>query len=56
MALREIDLNENIINFNEDNQIPDLNVSLEELDVGFNQSPSLFQCFNFLLQVMFHLT
>jgi hypothetical protein len=41
MALREIDLNENIINFNEDNQIPDLNVSLEELDDGFNQSPSI---------------
>jgi hypothetical protein len=41
MALREIYLNENINNYNEDNQIPDLNVSLEELDVGFNQNPSI---------------
>ena len=46
MSLREIDLNENITNSYEDNQdeieyhIPDLNVSVEELDISFNQSPS----------------
>ena len=45
MSLREIDLNENIAS-SESNQerqqyyIPDLNVSIEELGVGFNQSPS----------------
>ncbi|PNX75296.1 mariner transposase [Trifolium pratense] len=52
MSMREIDLNENIINSNEGNQerqeyyIPDLNANIEELDVGFIQSPStsILQC------------
>jgi hypothetical protein len=52
MSMREINLNENIINSNEGNQerqecyIPDLNATIEELDVGFIQSPStsLLQC------------
>lgn len=47
MFMREIDLNESIINSNKDNEegyeerwqycVPDLNTNVEELEVGFNQ-------------------